>query len=572
MGGRSLGRQFGWLWAAYAVSTLGTWLALDAFALVAILALHAGSAEVSVLAAAGLAVGAAVAVPLGPWVEFRRKRPVMIAMDATRFAALLTLPIAFAFGCLSFAQLLVVAVIVSAADITFTAAGGAYLKALVRGPDLLIANGRFESTTWTATLLGPPLGGLAIGLFGPLATVVADAFSFLLSALGIRAIGGSEPQPARTDTNRLRKGDLLDGWRHILRHPMLRPLFFNTVLVNGLIMATMPLLAVLMLGQLGFAPWQYGLAFALPCVGGLIGSRLARPLVGRFGPGRVMLTFGVLRACWSLGLAFIRPGIAGLVLVMATELGLITCCAVFNPVFATYRLEQTPPDRVARTLSAWSVSSKMTIALMTALWGVLAALTSPRTAIAIAGILMLATPLLLPRPEFRKERQRSGVGVFLRRVAPISNVVGVLLGRRREDPAQVCVTLDEAGAGLGIHAGHVGPDQHLSVTARPGADAYGRDQQLLGDPRGQVSGHQLQDDGEGAGLLEGQCIGEQLIAGRAAPLDPVAPEPVDALGGQPDVTHDRHAGLGQELDLRDHPAPTLELDGVRARLLDQPQS
>jgi hypothetical protein len=63
---RSLGRQFEWLWAAYAVSTLGTWLAFDAFALIAVLVLHAGPTEVSVLAAAGLAVGAAVAVPLGP--------------------------------------------------------------------------------------------------------------------------------------------------------------------------------------------------------------------------------------------------------------------------------------------------------------------------------------------------------------------------------------------------------------------------------------------------------------------------------------------------------------------------
>ena len=71
---------------------------------------------------------------------------------------------------------------------------------------------------------------------------------------------------------------------------------------------------------------------------------------------------------------------------------------VFNPVFATYRLEQTPrPDRVARTLSAWSVTSSATIAALTALWGLLAAATGPRTAIAAAGLLLLATPLLLPR-------------------------------------------------------------------------------------------------------------------------------------------------------------------------------
>jgi MFS family permease len=184
---------------------------VGAFPLIAILVLHSGPAEVPVLAAAGLAVGAAVAVPLGPWAEFRRKRPVMVAMDLTRFVALMSVPAAFALGWLSFPQLLVVSVIVAAANIAFTAASGACLKALVRPEDLLVANGRFESTTWTATVLGPPLGGAAIGLFGPVIAVVADAVSYLLSALGIRAIGGSEPQPARTDAPRLRAGDLLEG-------------------------------------------------------------------------------------------------------------------------------------------------------------------------------------------------------------------------------------------------------------------------------------------------------------------------------------------------------------------------
>ncbi|WPB95102.1 MFS transporter [Streptomyces malaysiensis] len=397
---RSLGRQFGWLWAAYAVSAFGTWLAFDAFPIIAIIVLHAGSAEVSLLAAAGLAVGAMVAVPLGPWMEFRRKRPVMIAMDVVRFAALMTVPVLFLLDRLTFAQLVVVSVVVSAADIAFTAASGACLKALVPGDDLLVANGRFESTAWTATMVGPPIGGAAVGLFGPVMTVAANAVSFLLSAAGIRAIGGEEPRPARTATpSRLRAGDLLEGWRYILTHPALRPLFFNTVLVGGLIMATAPLLAVLMLGDLGFAPWQYALAFALPCVGGLIGSRLSPRLVARFGRHRVMLTTGALRACWLPGLAFVRPGVAGLVLVMAVELGLICCMGVFNPVYATYRLERTPADRVARTLSAWSVSSKATVAALTALWGLLAGVTGPRIAVAIAGLLSLATPLLLPRYE-----------------------------------------------------------------------------------------------------------------------------------------------------------------------------
>ncbi|MFH9829265.1 MFS transporter [Streptomyces bobili] len=405
---RRLGRRFGWLWAAYAVSTFGTRLAFDAFALIAILVLHAGPAEVSVLAAAGLAVGAVVAVPLGPWVEFRRKRPVMVAMDLTRFVALMSVPAAYALGLLGFVQLLVVSVVVGAADIAFNAAGGAYLKAIVRPEDLVVASGRFESTNWTATVLGPPLGTAAIGFFGPVLTVVTDAVSHLLSAAGIRAIGGHEPQPVRAGTKevRLRFGGLFEGWRYILAHPALRPLFLNTVLVSGLIMATSPLLAVLMLGDLRFAPWQYGLAFGLPCVGGIIGSRLAPRLVSRFGRHRVMLTAGTLRACWSLGPAFVRPGVAGLVLVIVVEFGLITCMGVFNPVFAAYRLDRTATDRVARTLSAWSVTSKATVAVMTGLWGLLAGITGPRVAIAVAGLLMLLTPFLLPRHDHTPHHER----------------------------------------------------------------------------------------------------------------------------------------------------------------------
>jgi MFS family permease len=403
---RSLGRPFAWLWAAYAISIFGTWIAFDAFPLIAILVLHAGPAEVSALAAAGLAVGALVAIPLGPWVEFRRKRPVMIAMDLIRFAAMMTIPAAFALGWLSFSQLLVVSIIVGAADNAFKTASGACLKALVRPEDLLAANGRFESTSWTAIALGPPLGGAAIGLFGPVITVLGNGVSFLLSAAGICAIGGTEPRAMRADAAPFRAGGLLEGWRYILTQPALRPMFFNTVLVNGLIMATAPLVAVLMLGRLGFAPWQYGLAFGAPCIGGLMGARLAAPLVARFGQHRVMLTAGALRACWSLGLAFIGPGAAGIVLVIAVQFGLVTCMGVFNPVFATYRLDQTGTDRVARTLSAWSVTSSATIAALTALWGLLASVTSLRTAIALAGVLMLTTPLLLPRRGGASEREQ----------------------------------------------------------------------------------------------------------------------------------------------------------------------
>ncbi|HEX3517780.1 MAG TPA: MFS transporter [Solirubrobacteraceae bacterium] len=394
---RSLGREFDWLWTAYAVSAYGSGLGFGALPLIAVLVLHAGPAQVSALAATGPAVGALIALPLGPWVEFRGKRRVMIAMDLTRFAVMMTVPVAYAFGRLSFIQLLVVAAVVAAAKIAFNAAGGAIIRALVAADDLLVANARFESTNWSSIAVGPPLGGAAISLFGPVTTVIADALSYLLSALGITAIRSREEHPQRTGKSRIRAADLLEGWRHILTDPGLRALYLNNMLVSGLIMATEPLLAVLLLRQLGFPPWQYGLAFAAPCVGGFVGSRLARRVVARYGQYRVFRTVGTLRAVWLIGLAFVGRGVVGLATVMAVELAIIISMSLYTPVLATYRLEHTPRDRIARTLTAWSIGQQASIAIFSALGGVLAAATSPRTALTLAGLLILTSPLLLPR-------------------------------------------------------------------------------------------------------------------------------------------------------------------------------
>jgi MFS family permease len=391
-----MGGSFGWLWSAYAVSTYGTWIAFGAFPLIAIRVLHSPAFAVSVLESAGLAMAALVAFPLGPWVEHRAKRPVMIAMDLIRFLAMASIPIAYALGSLSYSQLLVVSVISGTASITFTAASGAYLKYLVRSDHLLVANGRFEGTSWLATAAGPPLGGALIGLLGPVITVLADAFSYLLSALGVLRIRGGDVAAPRDPATRLRGADLLAGWRFILHDRALRRLFLNSILVSGLIMATVPLLSVLLLGQYHFPAWQYGLAFGIPSLGGFMGARLSGRLVTRYGQHRVMTVSGWLRSLFPLGLAFTRPGAPGLLTVIIVEGLLITCMGIFNPIYATERLQRAPADHAAQVLTSWSVSSKLLQAALMVIWGILATLTSPLAAITMSGVLLLATPLLLP--------------------------------------------------------------------------------------------------------------------------------------------------------------------------------
>jgi hypothetical protein len=68
----------------------------------------------------------------------------------------------------------------------------------------------------------------------------------------------------------------------------------------------------------------------------------------------------------------------------------------FQPIFATYRQHHTEDSKMARVLTAWTITTRTATAVATAVWSVLASLTTTRTAIMIAGVLLLVTSLILP--------------------------------------------------------------------------------------------------------------------------------------------------------------------------------
>ncbi|MFF3559950.1 MFS transporter [Streptomyces sp. NPDC002574] len=402
-------RDFGRLWGAYAVSAAGSSIGSGALPLVAVVALDVSASRVSLLAALSAIVGAAVTLPLGVRIEHRRKRPVMIAADLLRFAALISVPVAAALGVLTFVQLCLVGIVQAAAAIAFGAASTAHLKGLVAPGDRLRAVARFESTDWIGMSAGPPVGGLLVGLFGTTFSLAVDAVSFLLSALGVRRIRHREPEPPPRAAATGRVRELLAGWRYIVRHPGLRPLFWNAMLFGGGVMMSSPLLAVLMLRELHFTPWQYGLSLGLPCLGGVLGSRLTAPVTRRLGAHRVLLLFGVLRTPWLVLLAWVPSGPAGLAVLVAADTCLLTAAGVFNPSFAAYRMSATDDRLMVRVVTAWSVGAKTAQPLGMAIGGVVAALAGVRTAVLLAGVLCLASAPLLPWRAFRSRAPEPGL-------------------------------------------------------------------------------------------------------------------------------------------------------------------
>ena len=405
----ALGPDFRRLRFAYGISELGTALSVGALPLIATLVLHAPVLQVSLLAAlAGLA-GAALAVPLGPWVEFRRKRPVMIGADLVRCAAVISVPLAAAAGVLSYAQLCLVAMIQTAGGIVFTSASGAHLKALVPPQDRADANGRLETTLWTVYSVGPAAGGALISWLGATVTLAVDGVSFLLSALGVSRLRCPEPAPPHRHPAP-RGREIAAGWHYIWTHRDLRALYLNTLLFGGCVMASAPLLTVLMLRELGFPPWQYGVTLGAVGLGGICGALAGRPLRRRYSPRPVLLGFGAARALWLGLFALIPAGVPGLLVASAAQFGMVFCAGGFNPVLATHRMEATDDGHLSRVLSAWSVSSRVAQPLMTAAGGVLAAAIGTRAALAVLAVLLLGSVALLPWRPVRPRVAPAGPG------------------------------------------------------------------------------------------------------------------------------------------------------------------
>ncbi|MEU6662033.1 MFS transporter [Streptomyces sp. NPDC046821] len=397
----ALGQDFRRLWGAYAVSAAGSAVGMGALPLVSLLVLHSSAFQVSLLAAMSAVASAVIALPLGVRIEHQYKRPVMITADLARCAVLASVPVAMAFDALTFTQLCVVGILQTAASVAFDAASGAHLKALVLPELRLRANSLFETTNWISVSAGPPVGGLLIGVLGAAATIVVDAVSFLGSALGIRRIRRPEPAPpVRAATSHLGR-DIAAGWQYLLRHPGLRPLFFNALLFGGSVMMASPLMAVLMLDDLGLAPWQYGLALGLPCLGGVLGSRLTPLLTRRFGQRRILLVSGVARTLWTVLPALAPSGALGVCTVVAADFGLLFSAGVFNPSFTTYRMEATPDAFMSRVGTSWSVGSKTSQAAFMIAGGVIADAAGVRWALLIAGVLCMASAVLLPWREGR---------------------------------------------------------------------------------------------------------------------------------------------------------------------------
>jgi len=294
---RSLWRHAGFLtlWAGQTVSLFGSRITLLALPLTAVMVLHASAAQMGLLAAAGSAAWLVVGLPAGVWVDRLRRRPLMVAADLGRALLLFSVPLAAWRGGLHLEQLYLVQFLVGVLTVVFDVAYQSWLPSLIPSEHLVEGNSKLEMSDSVAQIAGPGLGGLLVQALTAPVAILADALSFLVSALLLGSICSDEAAPQRAKRGSMRR-EIAEGVRLVLGNPLLRALAASSATFNLFDSVLFSVYILYMVRALGLSAGAIGLIFGLGGVGGLLGALLVGPITRRVGLGRTMTAAVILAA------------------------------------------------------------------------------------------------------------------------------------------------------------------------------------------------------------------------------------------------------------------------------------
>ena len=394
-------RDFHLLFAAAAVSRLGTSVGYVAMPLVAVTALHATPGQVGLLATLSTVSFLVIGLPAGAWTDRVRRRGVLITADVARALVLCSVPVAWWLGVLHIGQLYAVVLLTGIGTVFFDVASQSYVPQVVGRSALLAANARLVSVDAVNDIAGRGVAGYLVALVTAPVAILVDAASFLVSAAFVSRVRHREPVPAPAGTRLWR--DMTEGVVFVARHRVLRAIALSGALVNLGIVLIVTMLRVVLVDGLAVSPAVLGLFLASGGVGTLVGSLCARPLARLVGAGRLSLVGALVAAPCGFGMPFVGRGpwlwVAGAGWVVVTAV-----VGSNNVVLVSFRQSVTPDRLLGRMTASFRFLLMGALAIGAAAAGAIgeaasprAALTAGAAAIALVWLPILASPLRTSR-------------------------------------------------------------------------------------------------------------------------------------------------------------------------------
>jgi len=314
--------SFGRYWFGHALSAFGDQITALGLPLIAVVLLDASPGQVGVLTAA-VWVPNLLSLFVGTWVDqHRRQQGLMICADLFRCLAILPIPVAYGLDRLSMPVVYGSALALGAGAVLYNSAYPSFFVRLVPKAQYVAANSVLSTTLSTAALAGPAVAGLLIQALSAPGALLADAATFLLSAIAISTVHAHRhpsAEPDQTDAepylHRLRQGAA-----YLRRHAYLRASLLASTTLNLAGFAIEAVLILYATRHLHMTPGQIGIAFSIGATGGLLGAVTAAPVAARIGAGRAMAIGVSLNAIPFAGLAIAgTTPTAGIVAVAAAE-------------------------------------------------------------------------------------------------------------------------------------------------------------------------------------------------------------------------------------------------------------
>jgi MFS family permease len=346
------------LWGAETISQFGSQVTFLALPLVAILVLQETTFRVALLTTVEFLPFLLFALPAGVWVDRLRRRPILIFSDVVRALALLTIPIAHWLDALTIWQVYAVAFVHGVGTVFFDVSYQSYLPALVGREQIVEGNSKLEVSRAGANIGGPGIaGGLVALLTAPIA-ILADAISFLASALLLGVIKKTEEVPPREE-RRSMKAELAEGLRYVFTHRYQRGIVGAVALSNFFGNVFFSILLVYAVRELGLSAGTIGVVLAVGNLGTLAAALTARRISDRFGVGRTIVLAASLFAPGTLLIALAPKDLA----IPLITLGMLIIgfgVILFN-VTAISLIQAITPDRIlgranaSRRFVVWGV-------------------------------------------------------------------------------------------------------------------------------------------------------------------------------------------------------------------------
>jgi len=392
--------DFAKLWTALSISLVGSEITMLALPLIAARTLGSTAFEMGVLAGVGQAPFLLFSLPAGAWVDRLPRRPMLIATDVGSALLLLSIPIATIFGGPTYLQLCVVAFGIGTFALLYDLGHYAYVPALVGRGQLTKFNSRLQISHSAAAAGGPGVAGLLIQLLSAPIAVLADAVSFLFSALLLRAIRKQEPPVDVQDQAVGMLSAVRDGLRMLLGHRLLRPIVAISV-PNGFFESGLLALYILYATRnLHLSPVLIGVIFAAGGFGAIPGAILADRSGARFGVGRTIIGGYALAGLAALLVPLAVGPTAAIVaiLMLGKWFGGITDAAA-NIHQWTLRQVVTPDRLAGRVTAGHRFLVYGACALGAVASGGLGSVVGVRAALFVFAVGMLVSPLIaLPSP------------------------------------------------------------------------------------------------------------------------------------------------------------------------------